>query len=223
MGTLYIVATPIGNLGDISMRAIETLKSVDVVLAEDTRVTKKLLDRYEIKKPVLRCDEYAKESFFESVKERLIRGENIAFVSDAGTPGISDPGSKLVKFLREQGTKISVVPIPGPSAITAILSVSGISAGEFTFLGYAPHKKGREMFFKKTKEIKTRPILFYESPFRVRKALESLSAVYGKEYKIIIGKELTKIYEDIFNGTLESALEYFKGEKERGEFVMVIP
>jgi len=222
MGTLYIVATPIGNLGDISIRGIETLKSVDIVLAEDTRVTKKLLDRYEIKKPVLRCDEYAKESFFKSIRERLACGENIAFVSDAGTPGISDPGSKLVKFLREQNAKIPIIPIPGPSAITSILSVSGISAGEFTFLGYAPHKKGRETFFKNTKEIKTRPIVFYESPFRTRKALESLSVVYGKEHVIVVGRELTKIHEDIFSGTLESALEYFKGEKEKGEFVIVI-
>lgn len=222
MGTLYIVATPIGNLNDVSKRAIETLKNIDVVLAEDTRVTKKLLDRYEIKKPVLRCDEYAKESFFESVKQRLARGENIAFVSDAGTPGISDPGWKLVKFLREQNTNVHIVPIPGPSAITTILSVSGISAGEFTFLGYAPHKKGRETFFKKTKEIKIRPVVFYESPFRVRKALESLSVVYGKEHAIVVGRELTKIHEDVFNGALESALLYFKGEKEKGEFVIVI-
>ncbi|MDO8557355.1 MAG: 16S rRNA (cytidine(1402)-2'-O)-methyltransferase [Candidatus Jorgensenbacteria bacterium] len=222
MGTLYIVATPIGNLGDISIRAIETLKSVNVILAEDTRVTKKLLDRYEIKKPILRCDEYANASFFESVKERLVHGENIAFVSDAGTPGISDPGSKLVKFLREQDIKILIVPIPGASAITSILSVSGISAGEFTFLGYAPHKKGRETFFKKTKEIEARPVVFYESPFRARKALESLSVVYGKEHAIVVGRELTKIHEDIFSGTLESALLHFKGEKEKGEFVIVI-
>lgn len=222
MGTLYIVGTPIGNLGDVSGRALETLKNAAVILAEDTRVTKKLLARYGIAARILRCDEHAKEPLFASVAERLRRGEDIALVTDAGTPGVSDPGWRLVQFLRTNGIA-AIVPVPGPSAITAILSVSGIPAGEFTFLGYAPHKKGRETFFRNTKEITARPVVFYESPFRVRKALESLVAVYGNSYEIVVGRELTKLHEEAFRGTLESALLHFRGEKEKGEFVIVLP
>lgn len=222
MGKLFIIGTPIGNLSDISVRTIETLKSADIILAEDTRVTKKLLDRYEIKKPILRCDENAKEGLLKSIIGRIERGENMALVTDAGTPGISDPGWRLVKLLRESNANIPIIPIPGPSAITTILSVSGIPAGEFTFLGYAPHKKGRETFFRKTKEINVRPIIFYESPFRAQKALASLAGIYGNGKRIVIGRELTKLHEEIFSGTAESATKHFRGEHLKGEFVFII-
>ncbi len=208
MGNLYIVATPIGNLKDITLRALEILKSVDVILAEDTRVTRKLLSHYEIHKPVLR---HLAEGNYE-------RFQNIAMVTDAGTPGVSDPGLKLVQSLSAVGFKI--IPVPGPSALSAIISASDIDLSEFLFLGFPPHKKGRQSFFRRVAKNKV-PVILFESPHRILKTLKELRIALG-ERRVNIGRELTKIYEEIFRGNLSEAPEYFKGEKERGEFVIAI-
>lgn len=222
MGILNILATPIGNLKDITLRALEVLKDSDLILAEDTRMTKKLLAHYEINKSVRRYDEYAGERIYEEIKTRLKRGEKIALVTDAGTPGISDPGAKLVAFVQKELPQVKIVPIPGPSALITALSVSGLNADKFTFLGYPPHKKGRNTFFKGLKDIKIRPLVIYESPHRFRKALESLKEIFGGEAEIIVARELTKIYEEIFRGSVSEAINHFQGERTRGEFVLII-
>jgi 16S rRNA (cytidine1402-2'-O)-methyltransferase len=218
-GVLYVVATPLGNLEDITKRSEEILKNVDLVLAEDTRVTKKLLNHLKISKPLLRYDDYTPPSFYEKIKEMLKSGKSIALLTDAGTPNISDPGYKLVKFLRENGLKS--IPLPGPSSLTAALSVSGINCRNFTFLGYPPHKKGRKNFFEEITKIKIRPVVLFESPHRLTKTLNDLKNI-GVE-KIVIAKELTKIYEEIWEGNIEESLIYFQGEKQKGEFVIIIP
>ncbi len=223
MGILYIVATPIGNLKDITLRALEALKEVDLILAEDTRVTRKLLNHYNIKKPLKRYDEHIAGRVHGEIKKRLERGENIALVSDAGTPGISDPGSRLVRFIQGELPDAKIIPIPGPSALIVALSASGVSADKFVFLGYPPHKKGRQTFFKKLKTIEVRPVVFYESPHRLEKTLISLSEIFGEECGIVVARELTKIHEEIFKGSVLEAQSHFQGEKKRGEFVIMIP
>ena len=157
-GTLFIVATPIGNLGDITLRALETLRAVDAVLSEDTRVTGKLLMHYEIKKSLISCHEHTDDTKLGQIIGRLTQGESLAFVSDAGTPGLSDPGNKLVSLALAAG--IPVVPIPGVSALAAMVSVAGIDMREFMFLGFPPHKKGRETFFKKVAATEI-PVVYY--------------------------------------------------------------
>lgn len=208
MGTLYIVSTPIGNLKDITLRALEVLKAVDVILAEDTRVTKKLLSHYGISKQVLRYEPHKNYERFQS----------IALLTDAGTPGISDPGLRLVRDLSEKNFKI--IPIPGPSALAAIISASDIDLSEFLFLGFPPHKKGRQSFFRRVAKSEV-PVIIFESPHRILKTLNELYGAAG-ERRVNVGRELTKIYEEIFRGNLSEAGKYFKGEKLRGEFVVII-
>jgi 16S rRNA (cytidine1402-2'-O)-methyltransferase len=219
MGTLFIVATPIGNMSDITLRALETLKSVDAVLCEDTRVTGNLLKRYEIKKPTISCHEHTDERKLTQIVERLKIGESFAFVSDAGTPGLSDPGNRLVAFAVLAG--ITVIPLPGASALGAIVSVAGIDMREFVFKGFPPHKKGRETFFKSivASEI---PVVYYESPHRVIKNLTLLFEL-SPDVKVVIGRELTKIFEEVIRGTVGEALAYFieHPEKIKGEFVVI--
>ncbi len=222
MGNLYIIGTPIGNLKDITLRAIETLKNVDLILAEDTRVTKKLLDHYEIKKPIWRYDEYSKGNSYIKIKNLIAKGSNIALVTDAGTPTIADPGSKLTAFIRKELPEAKIIPIPGPSALITALSAAGINADKFTFLGYPPQKKGRQTFFRELGEIKIRPIVFYESPHRVEKTFKALEDNFGNA-EIIVARELTKIYEEIWHGTAKTASTYFQSEKKKGEFVIIIP
>ncbi len=170
-GILYIVATPIGNLGDITLRALETLKKADLIACEDTRVARKLLDRYEVKTPVTSFFQHSKTPKIASIIGALKSGQNVALVTDAGTPGISDPGNRLV----EQAVleNIAVIPIPGSSALTALISVAGIDMQKFIFLGFPPHKKGRETFFKEV-IAQNYPVVYYESPHRVLKNLELL-------------------------------------------------
>jgi len=226
MGTLFIVATPIGNLKDITLRALEVLRSVDLILAEDTRVTAKLLTHYQIKKPLKRYDEHVASKAHEEIENELSGGKNIALVTDAGTPGISDPGARLIQYLLKaneaKNYKLNIVPVPGPSALIAALSASGVSADKFTFLGYPPHKKGRGNFFKKLKEVEFRPIVLYESTHRLEKTLKNLGEVFGTETEIIVAKELTKIHEEFFRGSVSKALEYFTDKKKLGEFVIII-
>ncbi|TSA44313.1 16S rRNA (cytidine(1402)-2'-O)-methyltransferase [bacterium] len=220
-GKLYIVATPIGNLKDITLRAIETLKEADLILAEDTREAKKLLNRFEISKPIWRYDEYATAGSYGKIKEMLTEGKNIALVTDAGTPSIADPGSKLTAFIQKELPEAKIIPIPGPSALITALSAAGVNADQFTFLGYPPHKKGRQTFFRELKEIKIRPIVLYESPHRVEKAFKSLEENFG-EAKITVARELTKIHEEIWHGTAKNASAHFQGEKKKGEFVIIL-
>ena len=174
MSKLFIVATPIGNLKDISLRALRVLKEVDLILCEDTRETKKLLDKYGIKKELLSYHSHSKLSKVEKIFELLGEGKNLALVSDAGTPGISDPGTVLVSKIKEKfGENVQVIPIPGATALITALSASGLATHEFTFLGFLPHKKGRETLFKEIAGAK-RTYAFYESPHRIIKTLESV-------------------------------------------------
>ncbi|MBI5004563.1 MAG: 16S rRNA (cytidine(1402)-2'-O)-methyltransferase [Candidatus Lloydbacteria bacterium] len=224
MSTLYIVATPIGNLEDITLRALETLKTVDVVLCEDTRVTKKLLARYDIHTPTLSYHTYSASAKSEKIIELLREGKNLALVSDAGTPAISDPGSLLVAEVREAlGADVSIVPIPGPSAVVAALSVSGFPADSFLFLGFLPHKKGRQTLFKEI-AASERTVVFYESPHRILKALGALEVALSPSRSIAVVREISKIFEEIIRGNASEAHDYFKKnpDKVRGEFVVVV-
>ncbi|MDP3996345.1 MAG: 16S rRNA (cytidine(1402)-2'-O)-methyltransferase [bacterium] len=222
-GILYVVATPIGNMEDITLRALRTLKEADIILCEDTRVTKRILDRYEIKDKKLSVwNEERSGVSADKVTEWLGEGKKIALVTDAGTPGISDPGGKLLISIKESLPEVKIEAIPGPSALTSALSVAGIPLHDFVFLGFLPHKKGRETIFKEIATAK-RPYVFYESPHRILKALESLKK-FSPEKKITICRELTKIHEEVVSGTANELLEYFENNKEkvRGEFVVII-
>lgn len=223
MSTLSVVATPIGNLKDVTLRALEVLKSVDIVFAEDTRVTKKLLAHFRIRKPVERCDAKREEVASRRAVSMLREGAHVAFVVDAGTPGISDPGARLVASVRAHVPQAKIEVIPGPSSLTAALSVSGVSVARFTFLGYPPHKKGRQKFFLELAALKVRPIALFESPHRLQKTLADLAAAVGMTHHIVICKELTKRYEEVFTGTLAEAQACFMDDKGRGEFVLVVP
>jgi len=223
MSKLFIVATPIGNMGDITLRAIETLKNVDLILCEDTRVTKKLLNKYDIKKPTMSYHAHSKLAKVDRIIEFLDEGKNLALVSDAGTPGISDPGALLVSKVKEHlRYSIDVIPIPGATAIITALSASGLPTHEFTFLGFLPHKKGRETLFKEIAESK-RTVVFYESTHRIIKTLESL-VKFAPKKKICVARELTKIYEQFKTGTSEEILNYFNENKDkvRGEFTVIV-
>ena len=225
-GSLYIVATPIGNLEDITMRAVRTLKEADLIFCEDTRTTKKLLDHYKVVAETRSFYKSGKrgdrkpEPNFDYVLDELKNGKNIAFVTDAGTPGISDPGNRLVSKIVENG--IAVISIPGASALTTLASISGIDLTKFVFLGFPPHKKGRETFFKEIAVLKY-PVIYYESPHRLVKNLELLSNLAPKK-NIILGRELTKMFEEVVRGTAGEVLDYFKDNKEkvRGEFAIIV-
>lgn len=218
-GMLYIVATPIGNLGDITLRALEILKSVDTVLSEDTRVTGNLLRHFEISKSLVSFHEHTEADKAGKLIARLLAGESMALVTDAGTPGISDPGNVLVALAIESGVR--VVPIPGANALGAIVSVAGIDMREFVFLGFPPHKKGRETFFRGVAES-TMPVIYYESPYRVIKNLELLMEL-GPNKKLVLGRELTKIFEEVVRGSVSEVKTYLesKAGKMKGEFTIV--
>ncbi len=223
MSKFYVVATPIGNMGDITLRAIETLKSVDLILCEDTRETKKILDKYGISKPTMSYHAQSKLSKADKIFELLEEGKNLALVSDAGTPGISDPGAMLISQIKTNlRDSVDVIPIPGPTALITALSASGLPIHEFTFLGFLPHKKGRETLFKEIASSK-RTIVFYESPHRILKTLESL-VKFCPDKKACIARELTKIYEEFKTGTPIEILEYYtkNQDKQRGEFTVIV-
>jgi 16S rRNA (cytidine1402-2'-O)-methyltransferase len=221
MGILSIVATPIGNLEDITLRAIRTLKEADAIFCEDTRVTAKLLQRYEISKPFVRCDAEMEASAAKQAIEMLSEGKKIALVSDAGTPGISDPGSRLVARVREFAPDAKIEAIPGPSALTAALSIAGLEQGEFTFLGFLPHKKGRQTALKEIGASEL-PIVLYESPFRIVKLLEELEQ-FAPGKKVSVAKELTKIHEEMLIGAPKEIATRLTDEgKDKGEFVVII-
>ena len=224
-GTLYIVGTPIGNLGDITYRAVETLKKASLVACEDTRVTKKLLNHFEISVPTISYNAHASDANTNKIIQTLIDGEDVALVSDAGMPTISDPGVMLVHKVYEKNEElegvIKVESVPGPTALSSAISLSGISAANFTFLGFLPHKKGRQTILQKIAESDTATV-FYESPHRLKKALESLSELNPDKY-VVVAKELTKIHEQVVRGTASEVLDYFNENEDRirGEFVVI--
>ncbi len=219
-GTLYIIGTPIGNLEDITLRAIRILNEVDVVFCEDTRVTRRLFERHDITTHLKSLNARTENSKIAEVLEILKEGQSVAYVSDAGTPTVSDPGSQLVGSVRAEQIKIEAVP--GPSALTAALSITGVPASEFLFLGFLPHKKGRQTQLKEIAETK-RTVVLYESTHRIIKLLNELEEHIG-ERKVCIARELTKIYEEVLCGTpleLRDILEN-DPQKQKGEFVVVI-
>ena len=222
MSTLYIVATPIGNLGDITLRALETMKEVDYILCEDTRNSRKLLNHYQINTPAVSYHEHSKINKVEQIISWLKAGKNLALVSDAGTPGISDPGNKLIEAVRNQGEEIKIKCIPGPSALTAALSLSGINCDHFTFLGFLPHKKGRQTELKMIAK-KPEPVILYESRYRISKLLQEVTELMPQK-KIILFKELTKIHEKSYSGSATEILEELAKDPSatKGEFVVII-
>jgi len=219
----FVVGTPIGNMEDITYRAVRVLDEVDLILCEDTRVTINLLNKYGIQKPTMSYHSQSKITKVEHILKQIEEGKTLALVSDAGTPTISDPGSFLVSKIKEAFPEIEVIGIPGPSAVVTALSISGLPVSDFTFLGFLPHKKGRETLFKEIAESE-RTVVFYESPHRIIKTLESLKEHLSQSRKVVIGRELTKVFEQVISGTPEELLKYFENnsDKVRGEFVVMV-
>ena len=228
LGVLSIVATPIGNLEDITLRALRILKECDVIYAEDTRVTSKLLAKYDIKKSLQRLDAATETKKAKEIIERLEAGEHAALVTDAGTPNISDPGARLITLIREALPEAKIEAVPGPSALTAALSVAGVAADRFTFLGFLPHKKGRHTALGEIAEMVRQdspqggmPVVLYESPHRILKLLSELAA--RNIPSVTIARELTKIHEEVLSGEpLELAGLLKKKGAARGEFVVIV-
>jgi len=218
-GILYICPTPIGNLEDITIRTINVLKEVDLIAAEDTRHTLKLLNHYDIKKPLISYHEHNKITKGEKILEKLKNGEKIALVTDAGMPGISDPGQDIIKLCIEND--VQVVALPGPTAFVLALVMSGLSTDRFAFEGFLPSKgKDRKEILEKLKDEK-RTIILYEAPHRIEELLKDLLEILGNR-NISISRELTKIHEETFRGTVSEALDRFRMEKPKGEFVVVV-
>jgi 16S rRNA (cytidine1402-2'-O)-methyltransferase len=222
MSKIYVVGTPIGNLEDMTHRAIRILNEVDLILCEDTRVTKKLLDHYDIKTKTDSYHSQSKLSKTEKILDLLREGKDLALVSDAGTPTISDPGVQLISKIKEDLPDVEVIAIPGASALVSAISISGLSASEFTFYGFLPHKKGRETLFNEIAESK-RMSVFYESPHRILKTLDSLIEKIPNR-KVVIAREITKMFEEIIEGNpaeVKAVLEN-DTQKQKGEFVVII-
>ncbi len=226
MATLYIVATPIGNLKDITLRAIETLKEVDFILCEDTRITKKLLNCYQIEKPTISYHQHSQLRRVNEILELLRQGKDLALVSDAGTPGIADPGGKLIEeVVLTLGQTVNIIPIPGPMAVTVAISVSGFPANKFFFAGFPPSKNKRKKFFEEIAQFNY-PVVFFESPYRIIKTLTELKALTPQR-KIVICQELTKKFETIYRGNTEEILKQLEiikvlPKKLKGEFTIVL-
>jgi len=216
---LYLVPTPIGNLKDITLRAIEVLKSVNVILAEDTRTTGKLLKYLEINRPLQSYHIFNEHKTVEKLIERLKKGEVMALVSDAGTPGISDPGFLLVRAAKEAGLEVNC--LPGATAFVPALVNSGLPNDRFTFEGFLPHKKGRKTRIESLLD-ESRTMIFYESPHRLMKTLEQFAVAFGPERMASVSRELTKIYEENVRGTLQELVDYYKEHPIKGEIVLVV-
>jgi 16S rRNA (cytidine1402-2'-O)-methyltransferase len=219
MSKLYLVPTPIGNLSDITLRAIEVLKEVDLILAEDTRKSVFLLRHLGIEKRVISHHQHNEHKETGRIVEKLQAGEKIALVTDAGTPGISDPGFLLVRECIRNG--IEVECLPGPTAFVPALVNSGLPSDRFCFEGFLPQKKGRQTRLKNL-EAEERTMVFYESPFRLLKALEQFAEIFGKERRASVSRELTKIYEETARGTLEELIAHFREKTVKGEIVIVV-
>jgi len=217
MATLYIVATPIGNMEDVSKRALRILSEVDLILCEDTRETRKLLERHEIKKPLISYHQHSKLEKVEEIVSFLKSGKDLALVSDAGTPGISDPGNALIAEIVKEDLEVSIVPLPGPSALISAASASGFAMDRFTFLGFPPTKKKRKKFFEEVANS-IYPVIFYESTYRIRRSLEEMEPlILGRD--VVVCRELTKKFETIYRGSIEKILTEID---ERGEFVVIV-
>lgn len=216
---LYVVGTPIGNLEDLSPRAIETLRSVNAILTEDTRRTRILLDRFNLRTPTVSCHKFNEASRVEGVLDRLRRGESLALVSDAGMPGVSDPGSRMVAACRK--AKIPVICIPGPSSVTTAVALSGFNGTGFVFAGFSPRKSGALRKFLLQFAECPAPIVFFESPYRLVKVLDEIQSCLG-ERDLFLGRELTKKFEETVWGTPSEISRVFQGRTVKGEIVMVI-
>lgn len=211
--------TPIGNLTDITLRALDTLRNVDIVLTEDTRTSGFLLKHYSITKPLQSFHNFNEHKILQSLVDRMKRGETMALVSDAGTPGISDPGFLIARACLQAGLKIEC--LPGATAFVPALLKSGLAADRFVFEGFLPHKKGRQTLLKKLAE-EERTVIFYESPHRLLKTLEQLKEYFGAERQASVSRELTKKFEETKNGTVQELLDYFSTKEIKGEIVMVV-
>lgn len=216
---LYIVSTPIGNLEDITLRAIRTLKEADYIAAEDTRHSKILLDKYEIKTPQISFHSYSNNRKLAQLIDLLKSGKSIALISDAGTPGISDPAYKLIQEALAAG--IRIIPIPGASAILPALVASGLHMHNFIYYGFLPLKKGRQTLFNSWRD-ENRTIIFYESTHRIVKTLGQIHGILGNEWKVVIARELTKMYEEFLRGTFEEIIAHFKEKAPKGELTVLI-
>jgi 16S rRNA (cytidine1402-2'-O)-methyltransferase len=238
-GTLYIVATPIGNLEDITLRAIKVLTEVDVILAEDTRVTQKLLqivngkwlmineNKLKNNQPstinhqlLTSYHQHSSEQKKLEILQMLMEGKSIALVTDAGTPGISDPGNELIAYLTTHIPNLTTIPIPGPSAITALLSVSGFDSSKFLFLGFWPKKKAKKLL--DLIKLTQFNVVFYESPFRILKTLNLLANEFGNSTEVVVGRELTKMHETIYRGTIGEVIKRLSDKTIKGEIVVII-
>jgi 16S rRNA (cytidine1402-2'-O)-methyltransferase len=220
MAVLYVVATPIGNLEDITYRAVATLRTVDIVLAEDTRHTRKLMNHYSIQKPMVSCRSQNEDSVADRVLSSLDGGSNAAYVTDAGTPGVSDPGATLVRRVREAGYHVS--PIPGPSALTALMSVSGMGMASVAFAGFLSPKQGKRR--KRLQELLSWriPFVLYESPHRIVKLLANLADM-EPERRVVVAREMTKIHEEFVFGTVSEVAERVESEvRNQGEFTVLV-
>lgn len=221
MANLYIVATPIGNLDDVTLRAINILQGVDLVLAEDTRVTQKLFQRYNIKTPTISYHQHSSLKKVDEIIKRLEEGKNLALVSDAGTPGINDPGGMLIKQIVAALPEVNIVPIPGPNAALSALSISGFPTDKFVYLGFPPHKKGRQKFFKGLGQIED-TVVFYESKHRIIKSLEELKSIAQVgDRPVMVARELTKQFETVYRGIVDDILPQVQ-KHILGEFVVVV-
>lgn len=217
-GVLYLVSTPIGNLGDLTYRAVEILKQVDFIACEDTRHSQLLLSHYGIRKPLVSYFDHSEKKKAPAIIEKIKNGASGALISDAGTPGIADPGYRLVQSAIEEGIRIE--PIPGASAVLSALSVSGLPTDRFIFEGFFPMKDGQKR--KKLLELKNeeRTVIFYESPHRILKTLEAISETLG-DIQVVVARELTKKFEEVFRGKASAVLAHFKSKKILGEFVVL--
>lgn len=217
--SLYIVPTPIGNLGDITFRAVEILKSVDVILAEDTRTSGVLLKHYGISKALQSFHNFNEHKIVDTLVERLRQGERMALISDAGTPGISDPGFLIARACVQAGLKIECPP--GATALIPALVKSGLPSDRFVFEGFLPQKKGRQTLLTRL-SVEERTMIFYESPYRLVKTLQQFKEYFGHDRQASISRELTKLFEETVNGTLEEILVHFQSKEVKGEIVVVI-
>ena len=218
-GILYVVATPIGNLEDLTLRAGRVLSDVGTIACEDTRVTSKLLAHLKLKKSLLALHQHSGAGHFRRLLDALARGEDVVYVCDAGTPGVNDPGGQLVEACHERG--IPVVPIPGASALTAAISVCGFPMDDFTYVGFIPHKKGRETLFRQIAERETATI-FLESTHRIMKTLDQLSVSLQADRVIFVGRELTKLHETLYRGTVDEVRQAIQSTSSKGEFIVIV-
>ena len=219
-GMLYLVPTPIGNLGDISQRCRETLENADFIAAEDTRVSLKLLNHLEIKKPLVSYYEHNRAESGPKILERILAGETCALVSDAGSPAISDPGEDLVALCAKNGVTVSA--IPGPCAAITALSISGLPTGRFTFEGFLSTNKKSRLDHLNSLAVEQRTMIFYEAPHKLKNTLQDLLAAFGPARRISLCRELTKLHEEVIRTTLQGAADYYEAQDPRGEYVLVL-